>query len=400
MTRLPLAILAASVVALNVASADDSSAHKAGSEAHDATAQASARPGADSGAPDWSAKELPIRIIPNIPESAEAYYAPDSYHVIAQTQDPKARRAQDEKSAGGALTWIYTDDGAKSWRVNDRGQDACSWFLPDMKRIIWTSTRDHLDMPTGNWSDDDEYPQGAELYMSNLKGGKIKRLTNNKYYEAEVSVSPNGQWVVFGRQINGNMDIWRMKIDGTEEKQLTFTPDWQEGAPFFLADNETIMYRAWQKSVTRELKRIRQETGQRNQTPMTVYTMKKDGSQVTPRTFTNDMNWAPFPAPDGRHYVFVRIVEGNNWDVFLGDLAGGEPRRLTWNPSFDGFPSISPDGKKMLFTRSKGQRFMSDLFTHVMDISSLNVGPENFKGVPASANPPAGWQLPAEKEWR
>ena len=34
---------------------------------------------------------------------------------------------------------------------------------------------------------------------------------------------------------------------------------------------------------------------------------------------------------------------------------------------------------------------MSGLHTFVMDISSLNVGPENFKGVPPKATPPAGW---------
>ena len=332
-----------------------------------------------------------------MPETAEAYYAPDNIHIIAQTQDPKALRAKDAKSAGGALTWIFKDDGSEAWRVNDRGQDACSWFFPDMKRIVWTSTRDNMDMPIGNWSDDSEYPQGAELYTSDLKGGNIKRLTNNKYYEAEVTVSPDGKWIVFGRQIKGNMDVWIMKSDGTGEKQLTFTPDWQEGAPYFLPDNKTIIYRAWQHSVTEELKRIREETGQRNQTPMTIFTMNLDGSNVQPRTFTNDMNWAPFPAPDGRHFAYVRIGEGNNWDVYLGDLAGGEPRRLTWAPAFDGFPAISPDGKKLLFTRSEGQRFMSDLYTHVMDISSLNIGPENFKGVPPKAEAPAGWKLPAEK---
>lgn len=346
---------------------------------------------------DWASRELPYRKIPNVPETAEAYYAPDNIHIIAQTQDPKALRAKDAKSAGGALTWIFKDDGSEAWRVNDRGQDACSWFFPDMKRIVWTSTRDNMDMPVGNWSDDSEYPQGAELYTSDLKGGDIKRLTNNKYYEAEVTVSPDGKWIVFGRQIKGNMDVWIMRSDGTAEKQLTFTPDWQEGAPYFLPDNKTILYRAWQSSVTAELKRIREETGQRNQTPMTIFTMNIDGSNVQPRTFTNDMNWAPFPAPDGRHFVFVRIGEGNNWDVYLGDLAGGEPRRLTWSPSFDGFPAISPDGKKLLFTRSMGQRFMADLYTHVMDISSLNIGPENYKGVPPKGDAPAGWKLPEEK---
>lgn len=356
-----------------------------------------AAPSAESAPASWEASELPSRIIPNIPETAEAYYAPDSIHVIAQTQDPDALRAQDDQSAGGALTWIFKDDGSEAWRVNDRGQDACSWFFPDNQRVVWTSTRDNMDMPIGNWSDDTEYPQGAELYVSDLKGGNVQRLTNNKYYEAEVTVSPDGKWIVFGRQINGNMDIWRMKSDGTEETQLTFTPDWQEGAPYFLPDNQTIIYRAWQSSVKSELDRIRRETGERNQTPMTIFTMSMDGSNVQPRTFTDDMNWAPFPAPDGRHFVYVRIGEGNNWDVYLGDLAGGEPRRLTFSPTFDGFPSISPDGKKMLFTRSQGKRFMSDLYTHVMDISSLNIGPENFKGVPPKAEAPAGWTLPVEK---
>ncbi|TFG85758.1 MAG: hypothetical protein E4H19_07885 [Chromatiales bacterium] len=352
---------------------------------------------AESAPASWEANELPSRIIPNIPETAEAYYAPDSIHVIAQTQDPDALRAQDDQSAGGALTWIFKDDGSDAWRVNDHGQDACSWFFPDNERIVWTSTRDHMDMPIGNWSDDTEYPQGAELYVSDLKGGNVQRLTNNEVYEAEVTVSPDGKWIVFGRQINGNMDIWRMKSDGTEEKQLTFTPDWQEGAPYLLPDNQTIIYRAWQRSVKSEFDRIRRETGERNQTPMTIFTMKLDGSDVQPRTFTSDMNWAPFPAPDGRHFAYVRIGEGNNWDVYLGDLAGGEPQRMTWSPSFDGFPSISPDGKKMLFTRSQGKRFMSDLYTYVMDISSLNIGPENFNGVPAKAEAPAGWKLPAEK---
>jgi Tol biopolymer transport system component len=79
-------------------------------------------------------------------------------------------------------------------------------------------------------------------------------------------------------------------------------------------------------------------------------------------------------------YVFVRIIEGNNWEVFLGDLAGGEPIRLTFNESFDGFPSLSSDGKKMLFARSEGDRFMSGLYTYVMDVSSLDLGPGNWTG--------------------
>jgi hypothetical protein len=316
------------------------------------------------------ADELPTWKIPNIPQAAEAYYAPDNLHVIAQTQDIAALKREGRDS--GALTYTFTDQGGDIRRINDRGQDACSYFFPDQKRLAWTSTRDNMDMPIGNWSDSNDYPQGAELYISDLEGGNIKRLTNNEYYEAEISISPNGEWVVFGRQIDGKMDLWRMRPDGTDEQQITFTDDWQEGAPFYLPDNETILTRAWKRS----------EYGKVRPTPMTVFTVKHDSSETITRTFDRDMNWAPYPAPDGRHYVFVRIVEDNNWEVFLGDLAGGEPVRLTYNDSFDGFPSLSPDGTKMLFARSEGEHFMSGLYTYVMDVSSLNLGPENYTGIP------------------
>ena len=84
---------------------------------------------------------------------------PDNLHVIAQTKDPAA--AQPEKGkVGGSLTFTYTDTGEELTRINDKGQDACSWFFPDGKRLIWTSTRDNLDMPPGNWSDETDYPAG------------------------------------------------------------------------------------------------------------------------------------------------------------------------------------------------------------------------------------------------
>ena len=66
--------------------------------------------------------ELPVRIIPNVPKSAEAYYAPDSLHVIAQTQDAAARRAPGHDS--GALTYVFTDTGTDVHRINDQGAAA------------------------------------------------------------------------------------------------------------------------------------------------------------------------------------------------------------------------------------------------------------------------------------
>ena len=47
---------------------------------------------------------------------------------------------------------------------------------PNGKGLIWTSTRDHLDMKPGNFSDVRDYPQGAEIYTSDLfDGGHVVR---------------------------------------------------------------------------------------------------------------------------------------------------------------------------------------------------------------------------------
>lgn len=309
------------------------------------------------------AKELPSFEVPIKPDAAEAYWSPDSRYLIAQTRDPDALKTP--RGGPGALTWIFTPDGKEMWRVNDRGQDACSFFFPDGQRIVWTSTRDNMDMPVGDWSDSDNYPQGAELYVSDPKGKNIRRMTNNKVYEAEVSISPDGQWITFGRQTDGKMDIWIMAADGSKEWQVTKTDDWQEGAPFFMPDNDHIIFRAWKKADYKVVK----------PTPMTIFTIRKDGSDWRRHTYDNGMNWHPTPTPDGRHYVYVKALSGTNWEIYLGDLAGGDHRRLTFHDKLDILAHVSPDGKKMNWGRATGPQFMSNIRTFVMDVSSLDVGP-------------------------
>ena len=347
---------------------------------------------AEPAASPRDSRELPIYRIPNLPENGEAYYAPDGVHVIAQVTDPDAQDPGKGK-VGGALTYTFTDTGKDIRRINDHGMDACSYFYPDGKHLLWTSTRDHVgDMPAGNWSDDADYPQGSELYSSDLDGKNIRRLTNNRWYDAEATVSPDGKWIVFGRQIDGNADLWRMKADGTEQTRLTNTKDWQEGEAYFLPDSETVIFRAWKQSEKKRLEEQDRKNGTHSQTPMNIYSMKIVGPDrnILPRTFTNDMNWSPYPAPDGRHFLMVRIVDGRNWELFLADMAGGEPVRLTYNPGWDGMGAFSPDGRKMVFTRSEPGSHALYSVRHGRLV--LNLGPENYKGVPPKAEAPAGWQ--------
>ena len=303
--------------------------------------------------------ELPVRVIPNLGEGAEFYFSPDNKSLIGNA-----------KRAGDTTHHVYTTtlDGTKIVKINDKGEDACSFYFPDGKRLLWTSTRELADLPKGNWSDPKQYPKGAELFQSDLEGKNIKRLTNNMQYDAEAAVSPDGKWILFGRDTDGKMDLWVMKSDGTEEKQITFTEEWQEGGAQFLPDSNTILTRAWK----------REDEGQRMM-PMQIFTVKRDGSDRKQITSEAGTNWAPFPAPDGKHFAFVKILHDTarpNWEIFMMNFETGKQTRLTYNDGFDGFPAISPDGKMLTFSSGRdakpGER---TLHQYVMDISSLGIVP-------------------------
>jgi TolB protein len=309
-------------------------------------------------------EEFKVWKVPNIPDGVECYFSPDGRTLVF-----------DGKTAGDRNHQVYTIrlDGTGLKRINDRGVDACSFFRPDGKGLIWTSTRDNLDLPPGDYSDIKNYPQGAEIYVSDLDGGNVVRLTHNQNYDAEVTYAPDGHTILFGRQIEGRMDLWRMDPDGGNQTQITFTPDWQEGGAVFLPDSKTIITRAWKKSD--EDKPVK---------PMHLFLLNEDGSNLRQITTDPGTHWSPYPAPDGVHAVYVRVLPPHNFEIFLLDLKTGEERRLTSHPAFDGFPSISPDGRLMAFSSSRGappgERTLS---LYLMDISALGIGP-SLAGPPPS----------------
>lgn len=57
---------------------------------------------------------------------------------------------------------------------------------------------------------------------------QMTRLTNGGNNKGP-SFSPDGQWIVYASEIDGDNEIWIMRMDGSEKQQLTFnsSPDWQ-----------------------------------------------------------------------------------------------------------------------------------------------------------------------------
>lgn len=73
-----------------------------------------------------------------------------------------------------------------------------------------------------------------------------------------------------------------------------------------------------------------------------------DGTNPRRLTIDEGVESNPIFSPDGTTIAFNAQYDGNI-DVFVVSVSGGVPKRLTWHPYRDGVCDFSPDGKKVLF---------------------------------------------------
>jgi len=140
------------------------------------------------------------------------------------------------------------------------------------------------------------------------------------------------------------MELWRMNTDGSNPVQITHLDGWEPGGAFIFRDGKTIIFLAWRSEDAKAGKKG---------LAMTLYTIQSHGIGLRALTHDDCSNWSPFPAPDGHHYVFVKVLPPHNYEIFLGDLDSDKQVRRTHNDAFDGYRSISPDGRWLIFTSTR-----------------------------------------------
>ena len=89
-----------------------------------------------------------------------------------------------------------------------------------------------------------------------------------------------------------------------------------------------------------------------------------DGSNPRRLTVDEGEESSPYFSPDGKLIAFTAEYDGNT-DVFTVPLEGGIPTRLTWHPESDITRGFTPDGNSVLFIsqRSVYTRGLVQLFT-------------------------------------
>lgn len=189
----------------------------------------------------------------------------------------------------------------------DSNEEEGSFEIVSLDLDNWTDTQLTSDLsentypvpsPDGRWiafqsNRDGDY----DIYLTNIVGGQLRKLTDNNVWDRLPSWSPDGEWILYSTDVRGDgtFDLYRIRMDGTEN-QAVFS------------------------------------NGQRN-------------------------SHARY-SPDGRYIVFTTggdLRDASTWEVALLDLETGQQAKLLTNNDIrDSSPTFSPDGERILFITTIG----------------------------------------------
>lgn len=283
-------------------------------------------------------------------ENAEAYFSFDGTRLVFQRSEPET----------GYCDRIWTMDlltGDTALVSTGTGRTTCSYFYPDDERIIFAST--HAESPVCPAPPDFSrgyvwavYPS-YDLWLADEDGGNLTRLTETEGYDAEATVSPVGDRVVFTSVRDGDLDLYSMNLDGSDVVRLTDRVGYDGGA-FYSPDGSRIVWRAHYPETEEEIADYRSllEAGLIRPSTLEIYVMDADGSNVRQVTDNGAANFGPFWHPDGERIIFSSNQgdpEGREFDLFLINADGTGQERITWTGDFDGFPMFSPDGRYLVW---------------------------------------------------
>ena len=296
-------------------------------------------------------------------DNAEGYFSTDETRLIFQSTRDSLKCDQEfvMDLASGSTRMISTG----------RGRTTCGYFFPGDTMVLFSSTH-HLmsecpprpDFSQGyTWAVSPQY----DIFTARPDGSNLRRMTFTPGYDAEATISPRGDRIVFTSVRNGDLDLFSMNLDGTDVRQLTNELGYDGGA-FYSWDGSMIVYRASHYADSASAASYRQLLSQNLVRPlhMEIFVMNADGSNKRQITFNGAANFAPFFHPDNRRIIFASNMadpKGRDFDLYLINTDGSGLERVTYNDTFDGFPMFTHDGRKLVFASNRnGKPHETNLF--------------------------------------
>lgn len=308
-------------------------------------------------------------------ENAEGYFSFDETRFVYQRTQPDAGDLCDQ-------IYMYDLRNGNQRRISTGyGRTTCSYFLPGDSLVLYAST--HLadsacppppDRSKGYaWA---LYP-GFDIFVADTAGRIVRRLTDTPGYDAEATVSPTGDKIIFTSTRSGDIELYSMRLDGSDVRRLTNLPGYDGGA-FYSLDGKMIVFRA-SRPTEKELESYRTLLREDLVRPskMELFVMDADGGNIRQITRNGAANFAPFWHPDGEHIIFASNMDdpqGRNFDLYLIAKDGTELERLTHHESFDGFPMFTRDGRRLIFASNRNNANEGETNLFICDFKMGHVG--------------------------
>jgi Tol biopolymer transport system component len=308
-------------------------------------------------------------------DNAEAYFSFDSKKLIFQSNNKKWGLECDqifimdiEKAA--------KDSTYMPKRVSTgKGRTTCSYFLKGDKKIVYGSTHEHGEACPEVVTKQGKYTWNIydfDIYIANKKGKILKTIAGGKGYQAEATVSPQGDKIVYTSDETGDLELWTMNIDGSNKKQITSGLGYDGGA-FFSPDGKKLVFRASRPSSEGEAEDYKSLLKEGLVTPsnMEIYTVNVDGTDLKQITKLGKANWAPFFSPDGKKIIFSsnhHSKRGYDFQLYMVNAEDGSNlEQITTESMFNAFAMFSPDGKKLVFCSNRYNHGTRDTNVFIAD---------------------------------
>jgi dipeptidyl aminopeptidase/acylaminoacyl peptidase len=221
--------------------------------------------------------------------------------------------------------WLVPTAGGASVQLTQSGHDSGPAWSPDSKTLAFISSRD------GN----------SQVYVLSMEGGESHAITHLSSGADLVKWSPDGKIIAFTSSVYPDCkdDACNSARDAEKEKNKVKA---------HVA--EQLLYRHW----------THWSEGKRSH----LFVAAADGTG-TPRDLTAGANYDVPPderggpedinfSPDGSEICFTAVPDkveaiSTNGELFTVPVSGGEAKKITTNPGFDGNPVYSPDGKYIAY---------------------------------------------------
>lgn len=150
---------------------------------------------------------------------------------------------------GDLELYIMNPDGSDQRRITHTpGYDGGAFFSYDGKKIVWRASRpegEELEEYRALLADGLIHPSKLDIFIANVDGSNVKRLTDNGKANFGPYWHPSGNYIIFASNMNDpagrNFDLFIVSPRTKRLEQITFNSTF-DGFPMFSHDGKKLVF--------------------------------------------------------------------------------------------------------------------------------------------------------------